>query len=108
MAGIDPTPVVKYRRAWSMAVHQGKLFCGTLPSGKVFAVSAGGCVTHDWSLPTGWQQIAAVRKGNELRLYLNGKRVGEQALSGKLAEGNFSSDAPLIIGAGITRRGGGH
>lgn len=100
IAQVDPTPDVKYRRAWSMAVHQGKLYCGTLPSGKVSSIEAGGCVTCDQPLPTGWQHVAAVRDSKSLRLYLNGKRVAEQPLNEKLAQADFSSQAALIIGAG--------
>jgi hypothetical protein len=32
---VDHTPDVVYRRAWTMAVYQGRLFVGTLPSGQV-------------------------------------------------------------------------
>ena len=35
-ACVDDTPDVIYRRAWSMAVHGGRLHVGTLPSGKVW------------------------------------------------------------------------
>ena len=37
-ACVDDTPDVIYRRAWSMAVHDGQLHVGTLPSGKVWYV----------------------------------------------------------------------
>ena len=38
---VDATPDVKYRRAWTLAQFQGRLFCGTLPSGRVLSIEAG-------------------------------------------------------------------
>src|SRR5690606_33104255 len=32
---LDHTPDVTYRRAWTMAEHNGKVYCSTLPSGKI-------------------------------------------------------------------------
>ena len=69
---LDTTPDVRYRRAWSMAVYKGKLFCGTLPSGHVFSLEAGKNVTHDHELAAGWKHLAAVRDGRKLKLYVDG------------------------------------
>jgi hypothetical protein len=68
---------VEYRRAWSMAVYDGKLFCGVLPSGTIHSLQAGAAVTYDKALEGGWQHVAAVRAGNVLKLYLDGKLVAE-------------------------------
>src|SRR5205807_7672636 len=38
---LDQTPDVKYRRAWTAAEYQGRVFFSTLPSGRVFAFEAG-------------------------------------------------------------------
>eukprot|EP01049_Picozoa_sp_SAG25_P000092 SAG25_NODE_3_length_30426_cov_8.268210_21_plen_107_part_00 len=46
-ACVDATPGVKYRRAWSMAVHDGQLHVGTLPSGKVWSFRSGHVATVD-------------------------------------------------------------
>lgn len=89
----------RYRRAWSVAVFQGQLFCGTLPSGHVHSLEAGKCVTHDRELSPGWHRLAAVRQGQRLRLYVDGKQVAESM--------PFDADAfdlgdalPLKIGFG--------
>lgn len=98
-AQLDQTPDVKYRRAWCMAQFQGRLFCSTLPSGRIFAMDAGPCVTNDRELAPGWRHVVAVRELNALHLYVDGKSVtalrpfnGEQF--------DLTCDAPLLIGAG--------
>lgn len=99
LSQIDTTPDVKYRRAWTMAQYKGKLFCSTLPSGRVHALEAGACVTHDRELAPGWRHVAAVRRGGALRLYVDGKAVAE---SREFDPSRFdlSTDEPLLIGAG--------
>jgi opacity protein-like surface antigen len=96
---LDKTPDVKYRRAWTMAQYKGKLFCSTLPSGRVHSLEAGPCVTHDRELAPGWRHVAAVKHGGVLRLYVDGKQVAE---SGKFDPAKFdlTTDEPLVIGAG--------
>lgn len=98
---VDLTPDVTYRRAWTMAEFQGRLFVGTLPSGHVLSIAAGTNVTHDRSLSAGWHHVAAQRAGRELRLFLDGKRV---ATSSALDPEQFdlANDAPLRIGFGPT------
>jgi len=96
---LDTTPDVQYRRAWSMAVFQGKLFCGTLPSGHVYAMEAGKCVTIDRELGPGWKHLVAVRKADQLKLYMDGARI---AVSSAFPAGSYdlSNDRPLMIGLG--------
>ena len=94
---LDRTPDVRYRRAWSMAVYNGELFCGTLPSGRVHSYEAGCCVTHDRELKTGWRHVAAVRRGNVLELYVDGRLVGQKEMVAAFAA---HADAPLRIGFG--------
>ena len=96
---LDQTSDVKYRRAWTMAVFQGRLFVGTLPSGHVFSMEAGQCVTNDREFPNGGHLIAAHRKGDKLRLFVDGKVVAEteDAIASKL---NLSNDVPLRVGFG--------
>ena len=98
---VDFTPDVMYRRAWTMAEYQGRLFVGTLPSGRVWSIAAGANVTHDHSLPTGWQHIVAQRAGRELRLFLTGKQVSKSAPFSP-DDYDLSSDEPLRIGIGPT------
>jgi hypothetical protein len=74
---LDDTPDVKYRRLWTMATYQGRLFCTTLPSGKVWSMSAGRLVTCDHALLPGWHNIVAERSAGKLRLFVDGQRVAE-------------------------------
>ncbi len=98
-AQLDQTPNVKYRRAWTMASFDGRLFCSTLPSGHIHSLEAGPCVTFDREFASGWQHVAAVKQGGVLRLYLNGKRVAE---SRRFDPTKFDlvNESPLQIGAG--------
>ena len=96
---LDTTPDVTYRRAWSMAVYQGKLYAGTLPSGHVLSLEAGKSVTYDHELGSGWKHIVAVRDGDRLRLYVDGKLAAtSSAFNG--ADFDISNDRPLKIGMG--------
>jgi len=98
---VDLTPDVTYRRAWTMAEYQGRLFVSTLPSGHVLSIAAGANVTHDRSLSPGWHHIAAQRVGRELKLFVDGKQV---AASSPFEPSRFdlSTNAPLRIGFGPT------
>ena len=69
----------EYRRAWSMGIHGERLFCGVVPSGRIYAMTAGRVVTLDEEFPPGWHHVTAVRCSNRLSLYLDGKKVAEQA-----------------------------
>jgi len=98
-AQLDKTPDVKYRRAWTMAQHGGRLFCSTLPSGRVYSLTAGACVTHDRELPAGWQHVAAVRRGGVLRLYVGGK-LATESVRFDPARFDLTNGESLVIGAG--------
>jgi hypothetical protein len=99
-ARLDATPDVRYRRAWCMAQHQGRLFCSTLPSGRIFAMEAGPCVTFDHELPAGWRHVVAVKDAGVLRLYVDGAEA-ERSLDFDPARFDLSTEAPLLIGAGM-------
>jgi hypothetical protein len=90
---------VEYRRAWSMAVHQGRLFCGILPSGHVHALQAGIAVSHDSALPPGWRHIVATRTGSRLQLHVDGRQVA-QSTPFNPADFDLSTPVPLRIGLG--------
>jgi hypothetical protein len=96
---LDKTPDVKYRRAWTMAQYKGKLFCSTLPSGRVHSLEAGPCVTHDRELAPGWHHVAAVKHGGVLELYVGGKLVAGSSRFDP-AKFDLTADEPLLIGAG--------
>jgi hypothetical protein len=96
---LDETPA-PLRRAWSMAVHQGRLYVGTLPGGFVRSISAGNLATWDYAFPKGWHHVAAVREQGVLKTYVDGNQVAESAAS----ELNIDNDRPLLIGAGPFER----
>ncbi len=99
MDQLDRTPDVKYRRAWAMAEQDGKVFCSTLPSGKIFSYEAGRSVTSKTSIEPGWQHVAAVKTSGHLRLFVNGKLVNEKPIPDKM-KFNLDSRKPLKIGYG--------
>jgi hypothetical protein len=96
---IDFTPDVRYRRAWVMAVFQGKLFCGTLPSGHVYSMEAGKSVTYDKEFRPGWNHLAAVKAGDRLKLYVDGK-LAATSTAFNPAEFDLSNQKPMAIGFG--------
>jgi hypothetical protein len=98
-AQLDNTPGATYRRAWTMAAFDGRLFCSTLPSGRVHSLEAGPCVTFDRELPHGWQHVTAVKRGGVLQLSVNGTRVAESRPF-EPARFDLTNEAPLRIGAG--------
>lgn len=96
---LDTTPDVKYRRVWTMAQYQGKLFMTTLPSGRVWSMRSGACITWDQEFPAGWHHVAAQRQGDSLRLFVDGRPVAESD-AGKAGKLNIDSDQPWRLGAG--------
>ncbi len=96
---LDHTPDVTYRRAWTMAQFQGRLFCGTLPSGHVLSIEAGRNITYDRELTAGWHHVAATKRRGNLTLYVDGKPV---ATSKGFEPDSYdiSLDQPLKIGFG--------
>ena len=96
---VDNTPA-KLRRAWSMAVYQGRLYCGTLPSGHVLSLQAGRMATHDHALKSGWCHLAAVRQGDQLKIFVDGVLVATSPTFNP-SDFNISNDQPLHIGHGV-------
>lgn len=99
MEQLDTTPDVKYRRAWTMAEHDGRVYCSTLPSGKIFAYEAGKSTFYGKSLDAGWHHIAALRSANQLLLYVDGKKVSQKEIPENMPF-HLTGDKPLRIGAG--------
>jgi hypothetical protein len=104
--------VEDWTRASGMAVYQGKLFVSTATCyrtmmaeprpndirGKVFSFETGAGVSLDDDMGPGWKHVAAVRAGNQLRLFVDGKLAAAAETDAK--ELDVSSDAPLLIGFG--------
>ncbi|MFM7058113.1 MAG: LamG-like jellyroll fold domain-containing protein [Planctomycetota bacterium] len=107
-ARLDQTPDVKYRRVWTMAEHQGALYCSTLPSGEVWRYRQGRQVQWGHSLPKDWQHVAAVRVAGQLKLFLNGRQVAQSpAADADERPWDLTSQAPLQIGGGTNGTLGG-
>lgn len=96
---LDHTPDVKYRRVWSMAIFQGRLFAGVLPSGHVHSIEIGKQVTYDEPLSAGWHHVVAARDGRRLKLYVDGAQV---AASSEFDPADYvlTNDQALKIGFG--------
>jgi hypothetical protein len=97
---LDHTPDVVYRRAWTMAEHAGEVFCGTLPSGKIWAARQGRQVSWDRSMPAGWHHIAAVKTSERLTLHVDGRQVAEST-GFDASAWDLDSEAPLRLGTGM-------
>jgi hypothetical protein len=74
---LDHTRDVKYRRAWTMAEHDGKVFCSTLPSGKIFSYESGRNVLSTNPVTPGWHHLAAVKSEDRLSLFIDGKKLAQ-------------------------------
>lgn len=96
---LDYSNDILFRRAWSMSVFQGKLFCGVLPSGHVHALTAGANVSYDRELEPGWRHMAVVRRGDRLKLFVDGQQVAESSKFDP-ATYKLDNDHPLKIGFG--------
>ena len=82
-----------------MAVYQGSLFVGTLPSGHVWSFEAGKNATDDHPLRPGWRHIVAMRQGTTLKLYIDETQVATSSTFDPAAY-NLSNGRPLRIGFG--------
>ena len=110
--GSGAKAVQDWSRASSLTVYQGKLFVSTATCyrtlidppqdggmrGKVFSFQTGSCVSADRDLGDGWKHVAAVRRGKELQLFVDGEQVASATSDGPSLD--LSSDAPLRIGFG--------
>jgi len=100
-----------WTRVTSLTVHAGKLFAsiGSCTSGvqdapadvrgSVFSYEAGRCVSFDDDLGAGWRHLAAVRRGDRLRLYVDGRLVATSAPFDP-DRYDLSTGGPLTIGFG--------
>jgi hypothetical protein len=96
---LDATPDVVYRRAWTMAEQDGRMFVSTLPSGEVFSHRAGASTLWGETFPAGWKHVAATRSGDTLRLFVDGEEVASNTTADAGAF-NLSTAGPLLIGSG--------
>jgi hypothetical protein len=96
---LDTTPDVRYRRAWTMAEYQGRLFTSTLPSGRVHSLQVGRTAAWERVFPEGWHHVAASRWADGLSVYVDGRREAHMSELGA-APAFALPDQPLLIGFG--------
>jgi hypothetical protein len=113
--GGNPTreQVAEWSRVTSMTIYRGRLFASTgnctssiqdSPAdirGTVHSMEAGKCVSYDEELAPGWRHLAAVREGNGLKLYVDGRLVAESTTFNG-SDYDLSTSRPLRIGFGQT------
>lgn len=105
--------VAEWTRVTSLTIQDGKLFAsiGSCTSsvvdspvdvrGKVFYMEAGKCVSYDNDIGSGWKHLVAVRRGDKLKLYVDGKLVASSTAFNP-SDYDLSNDEPLRIGFGQT------
>ncbi len=97
---LDSTPDVKYRRAWTMAEHGGRVYCSTLPSGRIHAFSAGRQTAWERTLSSDWHHVTATRSADCLTLHVDGRKVAE-TIASDVGGYRLDGEAPLRLGHGI-------
>jgi hypothetical protein len=113
---LDPAGYVfkdskEWARVTSLTTYGGKLFAsmGSCTSshldapadfrGKVYAMDVGQCVSYDRDLGPGWKHLAAIRRGERLELFVDGRLVAESPAS-KHGRIELTNQQPLRIGFG--------
>ena len=103
--------VNEWVRLTSLTVYDGKLFASTGSCtssvddapidvrGKVFSMEAGKCASYDDDIGPGWKHLVAMRDGNRLKLFVDGKLVA-QSSEFSAEDYDLSTDRPLRIGFG--------
>jgi hypothetical protein len=106
----DARSLPSWNRVPCVTVFEGRLYAGTSTChgrhddgpidqvGRVYSFEAGRSVSFDRGLGADWTHIAAVRAGDRLKLYVNGRLVAASAPM----EGSWdiTNQAPLRIGFG--------
>lgn len=100
LRSLDQTPDVLYRRAHAMGVYRGELFCGTLPTGRVYSMQTGLATSYDHALEPGWHHVGAVRAGDRIDLYVDGRMVAGRSdpVSGSILD--LGTGSVLRLGGG--------
>lgn len=84
-----------------MAEHDGRLFCSTLPSGKIFSYESGRNILWGHSLAKDWHHVAAIKSADKLMLYLDGNKVSE-SVRFDARDFQLANDGVIKIGAGAS------
>jgi hypothetical protein len=112
-AGPTRAELNEWSRVTSLTVHDGKLFAGTgsctssihdAPRdvrGRVFCLEAGRCASYGGDVGSGWHHIAAVRQGERLCVYVDG-RLSAQSATFAPDQYDLSTNQPLRLGIGQT------
>lgn len=103
--------VNEWVRLTSLTVFDGKLFASTGSCtssvddapidvrGKVFSMEAGKSATYDNDIGPGWKHITAMRDGDRLKVFVDGK-LAAQSTPFQAGDYDLSTDRPLRIGFG--------
>jgi hypothetical protein len=83
-----------------MAEYAGQVFCSTLPSGKLYAFSAGRQAVWGRSLSSRWHHVTATRSGKRLTLFVDGLKVA-QSSAHEDSDYDLDTTAPLRLGTGM-------
>ncbi len=99
-------------RVPSLTSYQGRLFASTGSCrgravdaaadeslGRVFALQIGHVVSHEYDIGGDWTHIAAVRRGKELLLYVNGE-LSVASETPEVQSFDLANSKPLTIGFG--------
>ena len=102
-----------WTRVTCLSAFQGRLFAGTGscqgraldapvdPSlGRVHSIQAGQVVSHERDIGGDWTHIAAVRRGRQLELYVNGQRTATSTMGDDGPMFDLTNHAPMWIGFG--------
>ena len=95
---LDATLDVLYRRAASMAIHEGDLVVGTLPSGRVHSMRVCVAVSAGRALDPGLHHVAALRRAATVTLYVDGQEAGVRTSPGGTLD--LGVLPPLRLGGG--------
>jgi Concanavalin A-like lectin/glucanases superfamily len=115
----DVKKLVSWNRVPCMTVFQGKLYAGTSTChgraeaqpttdvGKVFSWEAGKSVSYDDDLGTDWKHVVAIKSGDTLRLFIDGKPAANSSRF-DVSRYMLSNQKPLLIGFGAKNYFAGH
>ena len=87
------------RRVSAMAVYDGRLFAGTMPTGQIYSREMGKNATYDKRISPGWHHLVAVRRQALLEIYLDGKKIA-QSTPFEGVPLNVFSGRPFYVGFG--------
>jgi hypothetical protein len=109
----SPTDLPSWMRVLTLTTHKGMLFASTgacqaraqdldpdHTAGRVLYTQAGVVASHEHDVRDQWTHITAVRRANELRLYINGE-LSHRSPAPRRRYFDLGNPEPLRIGRGV-------